>query len=145
MVNQVISATLGTFFFGFIFNIRGNKLLYAALGGGIASLSYEFFTYRGLTHNEALFLSAICFGAYAEVMARILKTTVTTFAISGMIPLVPGNGMYLTMMYIVNNEPSSAVSSALTTLSSAGILALGIMIVSTAAKGINEQKLRRRH
>lgn len=143
MVSQVISATVGTFFFGFIFNIRGNKLFYAALGGGIASLSYEVFNLLGLSNNEALFLSAIFFATYAEVMARVLKTTVTTFAISGMIPLVPGNGMYLTMMYIVNSDLSAAVSSALTTLSSAGILALGIMIVSTVAKGINEQKLRR--
>ena len=73
-------------------------------------------------------------------MARILKTTVTTFAISGLIPLVPGKGMYMTMLYLVNGDMAAAGSFGLTTLASAGIIALGIMVVSTFYKAFSEAK-----
>ena len=75
-------------------------------------------------------------------MARILKTTVTTFAISGLIPLVPGKGMYMTMLYLVNGDMAAAGSSGLTTLASAGIIALGIMVVSTFYKAFSEAKVK---
>ena len=89
-----------------------------------------------------LFSATLCFSIYSEIMARILKTTVTTFAISGLIPLVPGKGMYMTMLYLVNGDMAAAGSSGLTTLASAGIIALGIMVVSTFYKAFSEAKVK---
>ena len=67
-------------------------------------------------------------------MARVRKTTVTTFLISALFPLVPGAGMYYTMLGIVNNELDQALTMGVTTLSTAALMALGILFVSTLAR-----------
>lgn len=134
MLIKIITATIATFFFGILFNIKKEHLLYAAIGGGIGCTIYELLISFSFDKYAAIFLAAIALAIYCEVMARHKKTTVTTFAICALIPLVPGNGMYLTMISFVNNELNDAMSYGLHTLASAGLLALGILFVSTFAK-----------
>lgn len=144
MIVHVLSAMVAVYFFGFLFNIKGRQLLYSALGGGLAAFVYELGISLNIHLYLTLFLATICFSIYSELMARLLKTTVTTFAISGLIPLVPGRGMYMTMLYLVNSDMSAAVSEGITTLASAGIIALGIMVVSTFYKAFSESKAKRK-
>lgn len=144
MIIHVLSATIAVYFFGFLFNIRGRQLFYSALGGGLAAFVYELGITLNMNLYLTLFMATICFSIYSEIMARLLKTTVTTFAISGLIPLVPGRGMYMTMLYLVNSDMNAAVSEGITTLASAGIIALGIMVVSTFYKAFSESKAKRK-
>ena len=65
---------------------------------------------------------------------RLRKTTVTTFLISALFPLVPGAGMYYTMLEIVNNELDVALETGVTTLSTAALMALGILFVTTLSR-----------
>ncbi len=134
MIVKIITATLATFFFGILFNIKKEHLAYAAIGGGIGASAYELLTYFHFDKYTSIFIAAIVLAIYCESMARHKKTTVTTFAICSLIPLVPGNGMYLTMISLVNNEFNNAISYGFDTLASAGLLALGILFVSTFAK-----------
>lgn len=134
MIINTVIVIAASFFFSVLFNIRRENLIYAALGGGLGFLAYETFLILGMSHNTSLFLAAISFATYSEIMARIRKTTDTTFAISALIPLVPGKGMYLTMMAIINNEAAIAVNTGLATLTDATLLAVGIIFVSTIVK-----------
>lgn len=134
MILNTLIVTAASFFFSVLFNIRKENLIYAALGGGLGYLVYETLTLLSMSHNTSLFLASISFATYSEVMARIRKTTDTTFAISALIPLVPGKGMYLTMMAIINNEPALALNTGLATLTDATLLAVGIIFVSTIVK-----------
>lgn len=77
---------------------------------------------------------------YSEIMARVRKTTVPTFLISGLFPLVPGAGMYYTMLAIVHHELDNALSTGINTLSTAALMALGILFVSTLSRLIFRQK-----
>lgn len=131
MIYQTIAAIIGSLGFGIIFNIKGKNLAFAALGGGVSWLSYLIFLNLGLSELLSMFLSSIIFSIYSEVLARILKTPVTTIVICCLIPLVPGAGMYNTMYAVVTGKTSEAIGLALTTLASAGNLALGIILVST--------------
>lgn len=144
MITHVLSAMVAVYFFGFLFNIHRCQLFYSALGGGLAALIYELGIIMNVNLYLTLFLATICFSIYSEIMARLLKTTVTTFAISGLIPLVPGKGMYMTMLYLVNSDMSAAVSEGFSTLASAGIIALGIMVVSTFYKAFSESNTKRK-
>lgn len=134
MLIKIITATCATFFFGVLFNIKKEQLVYAAIGGGIGSLTYELLMSIHFEKYAAIFLAAILLAIYCECMARYKKTTVTTFVICALIPLVPGNGMYLTMISLVNSEFNNAITYGFDTLASAGLLALGILFVSTFAK-----------
>lgn len=120
------------------YSTQKENLLYASLGGGIGSFTYEILVYYGINIYTSIFLAAIIFATYSEIMARVCKTTATTFAICALI--AAGNGMYQTMINIVNNDLNAAVQYGLSTLSTAGILALGIMIVSTFAKLRRQRK-----
>ena len=43
-------------------------------------------------------------------------------------PLVPGRGMYYTMYYLTHHNLSGGASMGLTTLSTAGSIALGLLV-----------------
>lgn len=131
MFMETLAAIIGSLGFGIIFNIKGKNLIFASLGGGVSWLSYLIFLKLGISDIMTMFFSSIVFSIYSEIFARILKTPVTTLVICCLIPLVPGAGMYNTMYAVVTGNTSEALNTALTTIASAGNLALGIILVST--------------
>lgn len=140
LIIQTFSAFLATFGFGIIFNIKGKKLFFASLGGAIGWFVYALSLKLNFSDLSSLFVSAIFFSIYCEIFARILKTPVTTLVICSLIPLVPGGGMYYTMLEAVNGNVSKSLDLGLNTIASAGTLALGIIFVSTITKLIIAHK-----
>lgn len=141
MIVNSLYALLASFSFGIIFNIRGKNICFASLGGGLGWFFLLLGQHNlGLSTTFSLFIASIMIGLYSEVMARILKSPVTVFAICAIIPLVPGNGMYYTMYESVNGNAAKALSVGIQTLASAGAIAAGILLVSSATKLINVTK-----
>ena len=136
MIEQVIVAFVASFGFGIIFNIKGIKLIFAAIGGGLSWFCYLYLTKNGISIILSLFISSIIFSIYSEICARYLKTPVTTLIICALIPLVPGAGMYYTMYETILGNVKGAVELGLNTLASAGALALGVIFVSTITKQV---------
>ena len=120
-----------TFGFGILFNIKGKKLIFAAIGGGISWYFYSLPLSLGLSEVSSLFISTLVFSTYSEVLARIFKTPVTSFVICALFPLVPGGGMYYTMLATINVELQNAMHLGINTLANEGTLALGVIFVST--------------
>lgn len=140
MILETIVSFISTLGFGIIFNIKGKKLFFAALGGGLSWFIYALCLNIGLTEISALFLSSVVFSSYSEIFARILKTPVTTLVVCALIPLVPGGGMYYTMFEAVTGNINKALELGLNTMASAGILALGVIFVSTLTRLIMSHK-----
>lgn len=140
MILETIVSFIATFGFGIIFNIKGKKLFFASLGGGLSWFIYALCLRLGLTEISSLFLSSVIFSAYSEIFARILRTPVTTLVVCALIPLVPGGGMYYTMFEAVVGNINKALELGLNTLASAGVLALGVIFVSTITRLIMSHK-----
>ena len=140
MIEQVIVALVASFGFGIIFNIKGKKLIFAAIGGGLSWFCYLYLNNNGISTILSLFISSIIFSIYSEICARYLKTPVTTLVICALIPLVPGAGMYYTMYQTIIGNISGAVELGLNTVASAGALALGVIFVSTITKQVTNLK-----
>ncbi|WP_244833016.1 threonine/serine exporter family protein [Clostridium sp. BJN0001] len=140
MFIHLISSFAASIGFGILFNIKGKKLLFAAIGGSISWMSY--LTFKNLDYSNVLsfFLSAVIFSIYSEIFARILKTPVTTLIVVALIPLVPGTGMYNTMYETVTGDINSASLTAINTIASAGSLALGVIFVSSITRQIAKIK-----
>lgn len=136
MIIQIISSVAASLGFGIIFNIKGRKLLFASIGGGISWAFYLIFKNINYSDVLAFFLSAIIFSIYSEIFARILKTPVTTLIICALIPLVPGTGMYNTMYETITGDIYNASLTGINTLASAGSLALGVIFVSSITRQI---------
>ena len=134
MIIEVISAFISSFAFGIVFNIKGKNLFFSALCGALGWFIYKFSIKMGSSDTTALFWAAVGLSVYSEIFARILKTPVTTFVIAALIPLVPGGGMYYTMVEAITGNVMKSLETGIKTLASAGVLALGIILVSTITK-----------
>ena len=140
VVSAIFASFLASLGFGVLFNIKGNKLFLAGIGGGIGGGVYSWILLLGYGEMIAMFFGSIAFSLYSEIFARLFKTPVTIFIICALIPLVPGGGMYRTMLQAIQGHASEALALGLNTLSTAGVLVLGILIVSTIMRAIYKPK-----
>ena len=140
MIIEVLAAFISSFAFGIVFNIKGKNLFFAALCGALGWFVYKFSLKLEYTDTTSLFLASLALSIYSEIFARILKTPVTTFVIAALIPLVPGGGMYYTMVEAITGDVMKSLEIGIKTIASAGTLALGIILVSTITKTIIKNK-----
>jgi uncharacterized membrane protein YjjB (DUF3815 family) len=87
-----------------------------------------------------MFIASGAFTIYGEILARKLKTPVTLFIVCALIILVPGGGMYRTMLAVIQGNLDNATQIGLSSLASAGSLALGTIFVSSLTKALNTIK-----
>lgn len=140
MLEILIGSFIASLGFGILFNIKGKKLLLAAIGGSLGGVVYQICLDIGASELSAMFFASICFSLYSEILARIAHTPVTTFIICALIPLVPGGGMYRTMLAAIQGDIMKALTMGLDTITIAGALVLGILLVSTIMKAITKRK-----
>lgn len=123
----IVSAALGSLSFAMFFGVRSRKLWFSLLGGvlnwGLYLLAMK---KMGLPATMAYALGAAAGTLYAEILARIIKTPVTVFVITSVIPMVPGGALYYTMLGLLQGDKATFVDRGLYTLSAAGAMALGI-------------------
>ncbi len=124
-------AFTGSLCFGIIFNIRGKKLFFAALGGGFCQLAFSLSAFFLKNEISQYFFATIITAVYAELLARLLKTPATVFLVPSIIPLVPGSMMYATMEYCIMGDLNAFQYMLLETIGVAGSLAMGILVVSS--------------
>ena len=131
MILNCLYAFLSSLGFGVLFNIRDKNLIIASVGGALGWFTY--LLSRKLQPSEifSLFLAAMVVSIYSEIMARVFKTPVTIFIICGIIPLVPGGGMYYATLEAVKGNFDASLSKGVETLFSAGAIAIGIVFVSS--------------
>jgi len=141
---QIIMAFLGSLGFSILFNIRGRKLWYAAIGGMLSWVIYLLLDFWLTSEISRFFISTMIVTIYSEILARIEKTPTTTFLTSSVIPLIPGRSLYYTMSYAVNGDLDKFVSSGGQTVGLSASIAAGIMAGSSLFKVfiVIQQKLK---
>ncbi len=131
---ECIGATLGCIGFSFLFNIHGPGMLLCTLGGifgwGVYCLVIKF----GGDDLAAMLVSSALTAVYAEVMARIRKCPTIGYLVVSMIPLIPGSALYYTMNYAVQGETEKLATQGMFTTGLAGMMATGILLVSTSVR-----------
>ena len=138
---QIIAGFIGTLGFTILFNLRGKRLVFTAVGG---FLSWTLFVvFDNFEVGEALnyFIVAFLISVYAEIMAMALKCPTTTFITASLIPLIPGSSLYYTMANAFSSDRTGFMEKGLKTLELAAALALGI-IIATAGTAIIKDFLR---
>ena len=123
----IVSAALGCLSSAMFFGVRSRKLWFSLLGGALNWGLYLLAMKKmGLPATMAYALGAAAGTLYAEILARIVKTPVTVFVITSVIPMVPGGALYYTMLGLLQGDKATFVDRGLYTLSAAGAMALGI-------------------
>ena len=119
--------------FCFILNQRGLLLVVSSLGGGVGWAVCLLCAFTGSDVIQ-YFAGAVAVALYAEVMARLLKAPATGFLVVGILPFVPGGGIYYTMEHAINGEIDAFLVSFLHTLGVAGAIAVGVLLVSSIVR-----------
>ena len=131
---RILAGFVGTIGFSVLFNVRGKRLVLAALGG---LFSWFLFVILGnFIENEVVnyFLVSFAVSIYAEIMARVAKTPTTTFITTSLIPLIPGGSLYYTMANAFGGNMESFLQKGIYTLELASALALGIIVSTTVTQ-----------
>lgn len=134
MILQIICAFIATLGFGILFNVRDKNLFFASLGGALGWLAYLISMNINGSAMLSTFIASLVISIYAEIFSRILKNPVTMFLICALIPLAPGSGMYYTILAAVQGDIMQSLNKGIETLSVAGLIALGIITVSTLSR-----------
>ena len=130
-VIQIFASFAGSLGFALLYNLRGKKLWTAGVSGMISWAAYLFVWNQMPSGFAANLAAAAVATIYAETMAIILKTPVTVFLITGIIPLVPGGNLYYTMNYVIAKEWHLFSLYGQKTMLTAIAIAAGIMVASS--------------
>ena len=71
-------------------------------------------------------------GPIEELMARIRKYPAISYLVISIFPLIPGAGVYYTMNHAVQGNMESFASQGGHTAAIAGVIAVGVLLISTA-------------
>ena len=105
----------------------------------IAMAGYAIFLLLGKT-TLAYFGATLVIGICCEICARIMKRTATLFVTAAIIPLVPGIGLYNTMLYVVEGNYSKAVNTGAATVLGICGIALAITMSSVLVSAFHPRK-----
>lgn len=137
-------AGFATAAFAMLFNLRGKDLPLAAVGGAIgwtlaAPLQAE-------TGSQALAycVASIAVGIWSEIVAAVQKRPAAVYIACGIIPLVPGGGMFYTMLEYVRGNNMNGLATAFATLQAAGAIAVGLAVSGAASRLLSLRSIARR-
>lgn len=137
---QVFASFTGSLGFAMLYHLHGKKLWMSGIGGMVCWASYLGFSHISKSLFIANLLATVVATVYAEIMARILKTPVTVFLISAIIPMVPGGTLYYTMNYAIAKNWALFYVFGQKTIVIAVAMAGGIMIASSVFRLANEMR-----
>ena len=132
-----IFAFISTVGFAIFLKAPKSTLIPSGFIGGIGwSVYYSIVT---ATDNNIAsnFIAAILISLFSEIFARKLKQPAIVFIIPGIILLVPGLGMYNTMLYLVQTNYTDAIAKGSDVLFVAGAISMGVLVVTSLFKTMN--------
>lgn len=114
--------------FGIVFGIKPKELGYAGLAGMVVRI--VIMLSQLVTGNRLIYtLAGALFGAlYAELLGRYKKTVVTKFLYPAMVPMIPGDLLYNTIVCIVNMDGTNLLAYGTNLVQTLLGIALGTMI-----------------
>lgn len=128
---QVIGSFIAVISFAIIIGVPRKFLARAGFVGAVGWLVYLLLLRAKISPVAVMFFSSLVVALISQSFARLMKTPVTLFLIAGILPLVPGVGMYRIVYNLITNNNSLAGYYFNQTIQFAGMIALAIFIMDT--------------
>ena len=128
---QILAAGIGTVAFGALFGVPSKYYPYCGLIAASGWAVYVFLWMRTGFWSEAVvvFLATVLVILMSRFFAVRERCPVTIFLICGILPLVPGAGIYWTCYYLVTGQLDEASTRGFSALKAAVAIVLGIVFV----------------
>jgi uncharacterized membrane protein YjjB (DUF3815 family) len=139
---HLITSFIASAAFGIIFNVPKKALLKCGFVGMVGWFIYIMLeSYYGIDMIVATLVAAIFIAVISQTFAKIYKTPMIVFNVSGIIPLVPGGMAYDAMRHIVENDYSTAVQLAAKAFMVSGSIAMGLVFSEVINQMIKRSKI----
>ncbi|MDI9496775.1 MAG: threonine/serine exporter family protein [Bacillota bacterium] len=137
---DLIYCFAASLFFALIMNTPKNTLMHTSI---VASIGYLIYLSCSAQLNTTLgFFAGTTFVAMmGEIFARRFKMPATIFIFPAIIPIVPGLGLYETMLAFVQNDILSALEIGADTIFNIVSMAIAMALVSAAAIKMKSGKM----
>ena len=132
---QCIAAAVGCTGFCMLFNIHGKGMTFCIIGGTLSWAVYLAAVYLLKDSMLGYFVATLFAAGFAETMARIRHFPAITYLLVSIFPLIPGAGIYYTTSYLADGNMAAFMEKGAETSAIAGIMAIGILMVSTIVRG----------
>lgn len=93
-------------------------------------LAYDLLPELGIAELLAYFTGTVIISAGGELMAKFIKVPAVLLIYPAVIPLVPGIGLYQTMLYLLQNNYGGFIETGTKTALIAGVIAAAIAVVN---------------
>lgn len=131
-------AFVATAGFTLIFNIHFRHIFFSAFTGGAGWALFQLIKEMGQAPVIACFVAACLVAALGEAFARLRKEASLVFIIPGILPLVPGIGLYRTMLSLLQDNLSLTAEVATETFLLTGSIAVGILLISSFVRALSK-------
>lgn len=118
---RILAAFASSTCFAYLFGAPKKELLFAGGAGLIGWIVLE--------ASGAIFFAATAVSILSIICSKKRKAISSIYLIAGIIPYVPGAGIYRTMLNLVLGYPQNALSEGILAFGAAGSIALGIMVI----------------
>ena len=140
---QVGAAFIGTLGFAVLFGVPRKYYLHTAVCATLGWTVYSLLTiYASLGLVSATFVATLSVAVFARLFAVRFKAPETIFLITGIFPMVPGGGIFWTVLFLVTSHIHAAATAGYTALKITIAIVLGIVIVSGLPSRIFSHKTR---
>ncbi|WP_138158967.1 threonine/serine exporter family protein [Peptoniphilus catoniae] len=125
-IYQFIIVFFATIGFNLHFNCPRRAIIITSILSALVWCLFKFIIINYGNYPFASFISALVLGLSGEFLARLIKKPATISIIPGLIPMVPGAGIYYAMYYFIYGDYGESANHAINTLWISIYLALGI-------------------
>lgn len=131
MILQVLAAFVAITAFSAILYTSKKHVVFCGLAGAVGWFVYLVLEPSGMGVVMRNFFAALAVAVLAHLFARILKAPVTIFLATGILPMVPGAGMYQIayQMFMGDNELTSFYL--VQTIQIAGVIAIAVFLTDS--------------
>lgn len=134
ILNNFILSFLATVGFSIVFNAPKKSLHLCGICGAVGWTLYIVLKNSGIGNVNSNLIASLIIGLLGEIFARVDKKPVSVFVIPGIICLVPGYGIYNTMINLMEKNYNMASKIGFESIFVAGAIATGIIVVSSIFK-----------
>lgn len=134
IILQFSIAFFATISFALYFNSPIKSIVSSGLVGGSSWLLYYIILNKFDNKILGVILASFLAGILGEILAVKLRKPATIFITTGVIALVPGAGMYYTMLNLVETNFSQAAIFGTETFFVAAAIAIGIIISTVLSR-----------
>ncbi len=136
ILSNLFCSFVGTIGFAIMYNVPKKYYIGCGVTGMAGWIVYLLVSGMNYVSAVGSFFGAFIVVLISRMLSVKMRCPITIFLISGILPLVPGAGIYNTVYYIVTNQLTQAALKGIESLKIAFAIVMGIVIVVSIPRDV---------